>query len=176
MELEGFAPLEPGTYSIDPDGNPSTPLRVVYEVPAEGWSQWIGAAKFANDGHVGVSITTVTNLVRQACRDHSWADPPVGPSVDNLAPALAGLAPFRVTPPPRDVTIDGYRGKHLELTVPDLPVEEEGDDRRFTGCEEGKLKSWSRSSTPPKKGMRTTATRALASGRSSGSSTSRGPV
>jgi hypothetical protein len=142
MELEGFAPLEPGTYSIDPDGNPSTPLRVVYEVPAEGWSQWIGAAKFANDGHVGVSITTVTNLVRQACHDHSWADPPVGPSVDNLAAALAGLAPFRVTSPPRDVTIDGYRGKHLELTVPDLPVEEEGDDRRFTGCEEGKLKSW----------------------------------
>jgi hypothetical protein len=26
--------------------------------------------------------------------------------------------------------------------VPDLPVEELGDDRRFTGCEEGKLKSW----------------------------------
>jgi hypothetical protein len=29
MELEGFAPLEPGTYSIDPDLDPATPLRVV---------------------------------------------------------------------------------------------------------------------------------------------------
>ena len=38
MELEPFAPLEPGTYSIDPDLDPSTPLRVVYEVPAEGWA------------------------------------------------------------------------------------------------------------------------------------------
>ena len=101
MELEFFSPLEPGTYSIDPDLDPSTPLRVAYEVPVEGWSQWIGAAKFADDGHVGVSITTVTNLVRHGCRDHSPADPPVGPSVDDLATALADLAPFRVTSPRR---------------------------------------------------------------------------
>ena len=137
-----FAPLEPGTYFIDPDINPSTPLRVVYEVPFEGWSAWIGAVKFAKDGHVGVSITTVTNLVRHGCRDHSWADPPVGPSVDDLATALADLAPFRVTAPPKNVTVYGYRGKHLELTVPDLPVEGQGDDRRFAGCIDGTLKSW----------------------------------
>src|ERR687895_2146872 len=57
MELEPFAPLEPGTYFIDPDADPSTPLRVVYEVPVEGWSQWTGAVKFAaDDGHVAVSV------------------------------------------------------------------------------------------------------------------------
>jgi hypothetical protein len=142
MDLPGFAPLEPGTYFIDPDADPSTPLRVVYEVPVEGWSQWIGAAKFADYGHVGVSITTVTNLVRHGCRNHSPADPSVGPGVDDLATALADLAPFRVTSPPEDVTIYGYRGKHLELTVPDLPVEGSGDDRRFTGCGDGNLESW----------------------------------
>jgi hypothetical protein len=103
---------------------------------------WIGATKSSDDGHVMVSITTVTNLVRHGCRDHSWADPPVGPSVDDLAAALADLAPFRVTAPPKGVTIYGYRGKYLELTVPDLPVEGEGDDRHFAGCEEGTLKSW----------------------------------
>jgi len=64
MALAPFAPLEPGTYLIDPDGDPSTPLRVVYEVPAEGWSMWIGAVQFADDGQGGVSITTVTNPVR----------------------------------------------------------------------------------------------------------------
>ena len=142
IELAPFAPLEPGTYSIDPDLDPSTPLRVVYEVPFEGWSQWIGAVKSTDGGDVGVSITTVTNLVRHGCRDHSWADPPVGPGVDDLAAALADLAPFRVTSPPKDMTIYGYRGKYLELTVPDLPVEGEGDDRRFTGCVGGNLKSW----------------------------------
>jgi hypothetical protein len=142
MELPDFSPLEPGTYFIDPDLDPSTPLRVVYEVPVEGWSMWIGAAKFTDDGHVGVSITTVTNLVRHGCRDHSWADPPVGPSVNDLAAELADLAPFRVTSPPKDVTIYGYRGKYLELTVPDLPVEGQGDDRRFAQCIDGNLKSW----------------------------------
>jgi len=145
MELEDFAPLEPGTYFIDPDLDPSTSLRVVYEVPFEGWSSWIGATKSSDDprrGHVMVSITTVKNLVRHGCRDHSWADPPIGPSVNDLAAALADLAPFLVTSPPKEVTISGYRGKHLELTVPDLAVEGEGDDRYFARCNDGKLKSW----------------------------------
>jgi hypothetical protein len=47
-----------------------------------------------------------------------------------------------VTSPPKDVTIYGYSGKHLELTVPDLPIEGQGDDSRFTGCIEGNLKRW----------------------------------
>ena len=125
------------------------------------------------DGHIGVSITTVTNLVRHGCRDHSWADPPVGPSVDDLATALADLAPFRVTSPPEDVTIYGYSGKYLELTVPDLPFKGVGDDRCFTGCEDGKLKSWVAAidTTGGRVHMATTAN--LVSPRSSGSSTSK---
>lgn len=142
MQLEYFAPLAPGAYSIDPDLDPSTSLRVVYEIPGEGWSRWIGAAKFSDVGHVGVSITTVTNLVRHGCRDHSWADPPVGESVAELAAALADLAPFSLTSPPEDVSVYGYRGTYLELTVPNLPMEGEGDDRSFTGCIDGNLKSW----------------------------------
>ena len=126
--LEFLAPVEPGTYFIDPDGDPSTPLRVMYEIPVEGWESWIGAATFGEYGHVGVSITTVENLVSHGCRDHSPADPPVGPSVDNLAAALADLASFRVTSPPEDVTIYGYSGKHLEWTV--------------AGCEGGDHNSW----------------------------------
>ena len=50
----------------------------------------IGAVKFGdNDGHVAVSITTVVNLARHGCRDHLSADPPVGPTVDDLATALS---------------------------------------------------------------------------------------
>ena len=142
MKIADFASLQPGRYFIDPDGDDSSSLRVVYEIPAAGWSQWIGAAKFSDVGHVGVSITTVSNLVTDGCRDHSWADPPVGPSVDDLATALAHLAPFRVTAPPKDVTIYGYSGKHLAWTVPNLPVEGPSDDIRFSGCTDGHLKSW----------------------------------
>ncbi len=141
MVLEEFAPLDPGTYFIDPDLDPSTPLRVTYEVPSEGWAQWTGAVKWDDVAKRldAVSITTVTNLVRDGCLDHSYAEPPVGPSVDDLASGLAELAPFRVTSPPRDVTVDGYSGKHLELRVPDdMPIDHEG----FAGCTGGNLSSW----------------------------------
>ena len=134
MDFEPLGPIEPGTYFIDADTDPSTPLRVVYEIPAEGWSMWIGAAKFGpDDGHVGVSITTVVNLATDGCRDHLAADPPVGPTVDDLASALSELAPFEVTSPPSNVTVYGYRGKHLELTVPDVA---------FDRCDAGDLRSW----------------------------------
>jgi hypothetical protein len=37
------------------------------------------------------------------------------------------------------VTVDGFSGKHLELTVPDnLPIDHEG----FAGCVGGNLSSW----------------------------------
>lgn len=134
MDFEPLGPIESGTYFIDADLDPSTPLRVVYEIPAEGWSQWIGAAKFGpGDGHVGVSITTVVNLVTDGCRDHIAADPPVGPTVGDLATALSELAPFEVTSPPKDVRVYGYRGRHLELTVPDVA---------FDRCDAGDLRSW----------------------------------
>jgi hypothetical protein len=134
MDFEPLGPVEPETYFVDADLDPSTPLRVVYEIPAEGWSNWIGAAKFGpNDGHVAVSITTVVNLVTNGCKDHLAADPPVGPSVDDLATALAELPPFEVTTAPEDVTIYGYSGKHLELTVPDMS---------FDRCDAGDLRSW----------------------------------
>jgi hypothetical protein len=142
MALGPFVQLKPGTYFIDPDGDPSTPLRVVYDVAGEGWHEWIGAVKFSDAGHSGLSITTVSNLVTDGCADHAWADPPVGPSVDDLAVALADLAPFEVTSPPTDVTIYGFSGKHLEWTVPDLPVESVGEHGHFTGCVDGDLKSW----------------------------------
>jgi hypothetical protein len=65
-----------------------------------------------------------------------------GPSVNDFAVALADLAPFQVTSPPTEVTIYGYSGKHLEWTVPDLPVNGEGEHGHFTGCVDGDLKSW----------------------------------
>jgi hypothetical protein len=140
-EIEADGPLDPGAYFIDPDFDPSTPLRVVYDLP-EGWWMWIGGTKPSKAGHVGVSITTVTNVVGDACNEHLHAEPPVGPTVDDLVTALAQLAPFQVTLPPEDVTVYGYSGRHLELTVPDLPVEGSGEELRFTECTGGQLKSW----------------------------------
>jgi hypothetical protein len=127
---------------MDPDLYPGTPLQVVYEIPADGWSQWLGTVKFGDAGHVALTITTVNNLVIDGCHDHSHAEPPIGPTVDDLAIALTELAPFQVTSPPQDVTVYGHGGKHLAWTVPDLPVQGSGDSLTFTGCVGGQLMSW----------------------------------
>lgn len=142
MKLSDADALPPGRYSIDPDGDEATPLRVTFEVAADGWQPWIGAVKPSGDGDVWLSITTVENLVRDACRDQRPANPPIGGTVDDLATALAGLAPFEVSSAARDVEAFGYRGKHLAWTVPALPVTGEGSDRLFSECPMGRLRSW----------------------------------
>lgn len=137
-EEENLEPVEPGTYFIDPDGDPATPLRVTFEVAEEGWSAWGGTFKENDTGHTMLTITTVPNVVQDACTDHSPADPAVGPTVDDLATALTNLAPFEVTSLPSDVTLLGHQGKHLQLTMPGIP--NEGGE--FTGCTGGNLHSW----------------------------------
>jgi hypothetical protein len=137
-------PLEPGTYYIEPK---KIPLRVLYTVPADGWQGWIGAGKpdqRQNRGyrHVAVSIVNVTNVVVDGCTDHGAPNPPIGPTVDDLATALAALPPFLVTKPPRDVDIYGYHGKYLQIAVPDMPLEVVGDESYFPDCSERELNSW----------------------------------
>ena len=145
LKVEEFASLSPGTYSIDPDGDPSTPVKLLFTIADPGWNQWIGAFKEEEGGRgrsVSVSITTVDNLVEHACDDHLPAEPPVGPGVVDLANALADLRPFEVAESPTDVTIVGFDGKHLTLTVPDLPGEFRGGQMVFTDCQAEGLKSW----------------------------------
>ena len=129
--------LQPGQYFIDPDGDPSTPLRVTFEVAAEKWAQWIPVSKITADDdgpHIMLSITTVTNLTTDACLNHTPRDPAVGPSVEDLATALSQLPPFEVTAPPSDVTFLGYEGKHLVLTVPDLEADDSPVESGFSAC------------------------------------------
>lgn len=147
LDLPHFVPLEAKTYYIDPDSDPSTPLRVMYTISEEEWLQWIGTFKpeeaVGEGPYVGVSITTVTNLMVDACHDHRPADPPIGPTVDDLAFALDELPPFQVKTPPTDVTIDGYSGKYLALAVPDeIPFETRFGHAYFTDCQRGELQSW----------------------------------
>jgi hypothetical protein len=148
LGLPHFVPLEATTYYIDPDDDPSTSLRVLYTIPTDGWLQWIGTVKYEHlpdaEGHfVGVSIAAVTNVMVDACNDHRPTDPPIGPTVSDLAAALSELAPFIVTEPTTEVNIYGYSGRHLELTVPDdIPFEVHADGGYFTDCVSGELQSW----------------------------------
>jgi hypothetical protein len=143
-DVPAFSPLEVETYFVEPV---ATDIEVFYTIPADGWMSWFGAFKVgqATDEplpRVGLSIINVTNVVQEGCTGHVATVPQVGPTVDDMATALAALSPFVLTKPPSDVTIDGFSGKHLELTVPDIAFEVSGDNAVFTGCTDGKLKSW----------------------------------
>ena len=129
---------------IDTNADDSTPLRVEFTITKPGWHLFIGPAKDveddAGDQRANVLFAEVANLTIDACAGQVPADPPIGPTVDDLAEGLAALPPFEVTSPPTDVTAFGYSGKQLEIRVP-LDQPSEGSEA-FTGCGDEFLKSW----------------------------------
>ena len=145
MELEGFSALEPGLYSVDPDGDDTTPLRVTYQVAAEGWRPVVrrGRSSTDDDGHTVVE-------------HHHGDEPGHATPVSGRHPARPARGPDRRRPRDRadparavrgDRTADRrdalrLPGKHLELTVPDLPVTGAGSLRQFADCLDGNLHSW----------------------------------
>jgi len=69
---------------------------------------------------VGLRVDEISNVYGEGCR---WIplDPPVGPTVDDLAQAWVKLPQYAATAPV-DVTVDGYVGKQVEFTVPTYRV------------------------------------------------------
>ena len=58
-------------------------------------------------------------------------DPPVGPTVDELAEAWASMPGFNATAA-IGITVDGFSGKQVEFTIPDYTQDEDCDGKRFT--------------------------------------------
>jgi hypothetical protein len=82
---------------------------------AGGWLTGAGGAEIA--------FSLSQRLYADPCHDRGFLVPQPGPTVDDLASALASLPGFDATTP-TDVTVDGYQGKQLTLTAP----------RSFDGC------------------------------------------
>jgi hypothetical protein len=144
LDVPACALLGRGTYYDEPE---SIPMRVVFTIAADGWLSCVGLGK-PDQGpgvgyrHVHVMDANVTNVVVDGCTDHGAPNPPIGPTVDDLATALAALPPFLVTKPPRNIDIYGYHGKYLQIAVPDMPLEVVGDESYFPDCSERELKSF----------------------------------
>ncbi|MGH2456830.1 MAG: hypothetical protein ACRDHD_11320 [Candidatus Limnocylindria bacterium] len=127
-------PLEPGTYSIARGS-----LNATISVPA-GWSSLDsrGVAKGDNQTFAVVVFwpfpTELAEVYSDPCHWKTSAiEPPVGPTVDDLADALAAQE-MRGDAVPTDVTLGGYEGKVLEMSVP--------TDIDFTDCDDGSFYSW----------------------------------
>jgi hypothetical protein len=126
--------IDPGTYTLEAEG-----LDATLTVPA-GWSplEQRGVTKGRGETFVVVTFwpfpTEFDRVYSDPCRwKTSIIDPPVGPTVDDLANALAAQA-LRGDAIPADVTVDGYDGKYLEMRVP--------TDIDFADCDDGFFYSW----------------------------------
>jgi hypothetical protein len=107
-----------------------SPIRINLALPA-GWNQrgW-NVAK--NDALLGV--WPVQNVYGDPCQwDGSLLDPPIGPSVDDLATALAEQPQRDATS--TDVTLDGYDGKLVRMSMP--------ADINPSDCDGGMFATWS---------------------------------
>jgi hypothetical protein len=113
---------EPGTYVIDDP----FPIPVTISVPP-GWVGKVGGPYAAyldkEGGGAAIAFSLSQSIYADPCRDRGFLDPQPGPTVDDLAIALAGLPGLDATTA-ADVTVDGYHGKQLTLTAPDT----------FDGC------------------------------------------
>jgi hypothetical protein len=123
--------LEPGRYWLNPVGAPNGgPLpRIAVTLPA-GWSadgdlllnnyapDLNPGELDASDAGAGPSLVAwqISGTFVDPCTDHTLVEPTPGPGIDALADALAHQ-PGTTAGPPTAVTVDGYSGKFVELTV-----------------------------------------------------------
>lgn len=127
--------LKPGTYTA---GDPFL-VRATFTLPS-GWEGNIGGpyAVFLDQGPEGgsgsLNFSIFSEVAANPCHYNGFASPPVGPSVDALASALAALPGVTATTPTA-VSLGGYQGKQLTLTAP----------ASFAGCtltSDGQFRIW----------------------------------
>lgn len=115
----GVVPLVPGPHTAQVMGTGSYP-RFTVDVP-EGWFDFAGlfVLKYPSSPHpvLGLSVWDVGQVFRDPCHWQGTGFDP-GPSVNALVTALVAQ-PMRSATKPRDVTLAGYHGRYLELSVPD---------------------------------------------------------
>ena len=121
-QLDGQESLDAGTYIV----GAVEPLLVTVTVP-DGW-QAIGDWAVAGpegSGSMAMSFWFVANVYAAPRHpDRGLLDPPVGPSVDDLAEALSvqpgqEIGGSNITfLSPVDISLDGYEGRQVVLTGP----------------------------------------------------------
>src|SRR6266508_3732069 len=123
--------LEPGRYWLNAVGTPNgTPLpRIAVTLPP-GWTadgdlllknyeRDLNPGELdASDAGAGPSLVAwqMSGTFVDPCTNHTLVKPTPGPGIDALADAFAHQ-PGTTAGPPTAVTVDGYSGKFVELTV-----------------------------------------------------------
>jgi len=125
---------EPGPYVFKTfDHNFDTTYRITMDL-LDGYSGGDSYVVRGTDSGQGISAWTVGNVYAEPCHWRgTLLDPPIDSSVDDLVAGLASQT-GRQASAATDVTLDGFTGKFMELTVPariDL-----------AGCDDGEFRTW----------------------------------
>ena len=131
--LPNDAPVAAGSYVLAADNpNGVAPLRIAFDVPSDGWDSWGPGVSKDGGGLVGIGFLAVANLYKDPChRNRGRLDPAVGRSVADLAAALASQPGIRSTTPTK-VSLGGYSGSYVELTVDPSVAFADCDDDFFS--------------------------------------------
>ena len=92
------------------------PAAISVTVPPGWTADGFTVGKAAMDVEPLIGVWQINNRFDHPCTDHTLLKPAPGPGVDELIKALASQ-PGITAGPITDVTIDGYRGRSVELTV-----------------------------------------------------------
>jgi hypothetical protein len=130
------------TTVIYPDGGIGPGAQLTVMMPT-GWVSWPSDSSIPSaiikgepepPNWMAVGAISVDNIYTDRCQWRSaLLDPPLGPTVDDLTIALADVWGADATAPV-DVTLDGFAGKQIVLTVPtnvDFADCDNGQFRRF---------------------------------------------
>lgn len=144
--LPGSGPVAAGTYTLD------ATLGVTIEVPASwdaccgtpGWALVKGEAQPDVSAMLYGSGSEIDDIVvyGDSCR---WSSSPTSEprGAEAIAAALAAL-PGREGTVPRSITVGGYPGVHVRLTVPDdleTTLQPDGD-HNFVDCDGAEYRTW----------------------------------
>jgi hypothetical protein len=113
--------LEPGRYRMETFGQVGSAPAVISITVPSGWNPGGGLVDKdygpeAGDAGAAVVVWQISNRFNHPCTDHTLLSPTPGPGIDELLDALASQPGIQAGPI-TDVTVDGYRGKYVELTV-----------------------------------------------------------
>ncbi|HEX5589502.1 MAG TPA: hypothetical protein VFX65_04330 [Candidatus Limnocylindrales bacterium] len=110
---DGPGVLEPGRWAMD-----IGTVRVFFEVP-NGWQEnVVPDVIWHRNSDARFSFDYVDNLYAAPCAPTGLKEPPVGPTVDDLATALTSMPGIEATGP-TDVAMGGFEGKLVEFNLTD---------------------------------------------------------
>ncbi len=107
----------PGRWGVTAFGDPDAPVAVL-DVPAgfQGRESWVWTDNQGPGEFAQLAYWSPTRVPTDPCNARS-SSPPLGPTAEDLAAALAAQKRTTTTEP-TPVTVDGHDGLYLELTTP----------------------------------------------------------